>query len=68
MASFCKFLVLLVFVCSGFGEDPSCSSVKSAYRSKRLTEAAEGDVPTSAVDGKQALNFTIPTKCTLCSC
>ena len=50
MASFCKFLVLLVWISSGFGQDPSCSTVKIAYRSKRLTE---GDVPPSATDGER---------------
>lgn len=67
MASFYGFLVLLAYVSSGFGQDndkqPSCLTVKSAYRSKRLTET---DVPQAAVDGKRAkLKCAIPTQCAL---
>ena len=50
MASFCLMLILFVCVSSGFGQDPSCTAVKSAWRSKRLTES---EVPPSAVDGKR---------------
>lgn len=47
-------LMLVVFVCFsvGFGQELSCSTVKSAWRSKRLTES---EVPPSAVDGKHLL-------------
>ena len=54
MASFYVFLVLLACVSSGFGQDndkqPSCTTVKMAYRLKRL---AESDVPQAAVDGER---------------
>lgn len=49
MASFSVLLVLLAFGSPCLGQDPSCSTVKIAYRSKRLTEE---DVPSLAVDGK----------------
>lgn len=49
MASFSVLLVLLAFASPCLGQDPSCSTVKIAYRSKRLTEE---DVPSLAVDGK----------------
>lgn len=48
MASFCVLLALLACAYLSFGQDPSCSTVKNAYRSKRLTE---GEVPSTAVDG-----------------
>lgn len=54
MASFYGFLVLLACVSTGFGQDndkqPSCTTVKMAYRLKRL---AESDVPQAAVDGER---------------
>lgn len=59
MASFYGFLVLLACVSSGFGQDndkqPSCTTVKMAYRLKRL---AESDVPQAAVDGKRKVCHT----------
>lgn len=52
MVSFYVFLVVLATVSSGFGQDndnePSCASVKTAYRQKRLTDS---DVPQWAVRG-----------------
>lgn len=48
MASFTALLVLLAFASPSLGQDPSCSTVKIAYRSKRLTEE---DVPSLAVNG-----------------
>lgn len=48
MASF-SVLLVLAFASPCLGQDPSCSTVKIAYRSKRLTEE---DVPSLAVDGK----------------
>ncbi|XP_044180112.1 glypican-4-like isoform X1 [Acropora millepora] len=48
MASFSALLVLLAFASPSLGQDPSCSTVKIAYRSKRLTEE---DVPSLAVNG-----------------
>lgn len=54
MVSFYGFLVLLACVSSGFGQDndkqPSCTTVKTAYRLKRL---AESDVPQAAVNGER---------------
>lgn len=52
MVSFYVFLVVLATVSSGFSQDnddePSCASVKTAYRQKRLTDS---DVPQWAVKG-----------------
>ena len=48
MASFSALLLLLAFASPSLGQDPSCSTVKIAYRSKRLTEE---DVPSLAVNG-----------------
>lgn len=52
MVSFYVFLVVLATVSSGFGQDndnePSCATVKTAYRQKRLTDS---DVPQWAVKG-----------------
>lgn len=47
-------LIVVVFVCFsvGSGQELSCSTVKNAWRSKRLTES---EVPPSAVDGKHLL-------------
>ena len=68
MASFCVLLALLACAYLSFGQDPSCSTVKNAYRSKRLTE---GEVPSTAVDGKlhdcedmisMLCDFSIPKK------
>ena len=61
MVSFYVFLVVLATVSSGFGQDndnePSCASVKTAYRQKRLTDS---DVPQWAVRGIQCC-----TKCAI---
>ena len=49
MASFSVLLVLLAFSYPSLGLDPSCSTVKAAYKSTRLVK---DDVPSLAVNGK----------------